>query len=210
MSTREDNRTASHAPEQGAFSSHAQNQVNALIAQMQTTTNPEEMALLAEQLKLLSQQPASDEHTFDDSVLPDWAVHSEEDQEELDSFFNSPEDRGKAETAFAIPRGESDAEGPEAARADNREPAVPVPASESETAQAELEDADDVASQVPADGDAREPAPEPANGGEDADLTLRREDFATFRCIYESQDGQLALYEDADGHLTAVNTNRFA
>ncbi len=33
---------------------------------------------------------------------------------------------------------------------------------------------------------------------------------ATFRSIYTSRDGRLAVFEDARGHLTSVRTARFA
>jgi len=33
---------------------------------------------------------------------------------------------------------------------------------------------------------------------------------ATFKLIYESRDGKLCLFEDAEGHLTAVNSKRLA
>ena len=33
---------------------------------------------------------------------------------------------------------------------------------------------------------------------------------ATFRLIYESRDGKLCLFEDADGHLTSVRSLRLA
>lgn len=34
--------------------------------------------------------------------------------------------------------------------------------------------------------------------------------FAQFRNIYSSRDGSLAVYEDKDGHLTAVDTSKLA
>ncbi len=156
--------------------------------------------------------------TFDESELPDWAIH-EDDQEGLNAFFNEPADRGEAETAFAIPRGEAGAPvpepspEPEAATAPSPEPepaavaeptpeATPVPAPEPEP------------EPEPEAMPEQEPASEPADPDEEPEAAHnaaapRRADFAKFRCIYESQDGQLALYEDEDGHLTAVNTNRF-
>ncbi|MBP3866219.1 MAG: hypothetical protein J6D25_00205 [Eggerthellaceae bacterium] len=33
---------------------------------------------------------------------------------------------------------------------------------------------------------------------------------ARFSLIYESRDGRLCVFEDADGHLTSVNSRRFA
>jgi hypothetical protein len=37
-----------------------------------------------------------------------------------------------------------------------------------------------------------------------------QEDCATFRSIYTSRDGRLAVFEDDCGHLTSVRTARFA
>lgn len=34
--------------------------------------------------------------------------------------------------------------------------------------------------------------------------------LARFSLIYESRDGRLCVFEDADGHLTSVNSRRFA
>lgn len=232
---------------------------------------------------------ADQKSTFDESQLPEWAVHGTESQEELDSFFNSPADRGRAETAFAIPRGESDAADsdrdavsaaaqtladgagassaasyvsahaekfamPSAGASANGQRAhsdeqIPVSAvfagASPEGAEAQSvweaiedaarEDAELVGAEAEgAVGHVQESSGESAAGDEsaasasgdeggdddggfgfgkkenDSDApTPRREDFAKFRCIYESKDGQLALYEDEHGHLTAVNTNRF-
>lgn len=33
---------------------------------------------------------------------------------------------------------------------------------------------------------------------------------ATFTLVYESKDGKLCLFEDADGHLTAVRAAKLA
>lgn len=241
---------------------------------------------------------ADQKSTFDESQLPEWAVHGTESQEELDSFFNSPADRGRAETAFAIPRGESDAADsdrdavsaaaqtvadgagtpsaasfvsahaeefamPSAGASANGQRAhsdeqIPVSAvfagASPEGAEAQSvweaiedaarEDAELIGAEAKsAVGRVQDPSGESAAGDEGADSTAgdesaasavgdeggddgggfgfgkkendsdaptpRREDFAKFRCIYESKDGQLALYEDEHGHLTAVNTNRF-
>lgn len=35
-----------------------------------------------------------------------------------------------------------------------------------------------------------------------------KHEFSRFSCLYESNDGALALYEDADGHITAVDTSK--
>ena len=34
--------------------------------------------------------------------------------------------------------------------------------------------------------------------------------FATFSVLYESQDGRLCLFEDANGHITAVDSSKMA
>ena len=194
--------------------------------------------------------------TFDESELPDWAIH-EDDQEGLNAFFNEPADRGDAETAFAIPRVEAGAPVPLSAPAHARVPelasspdptnveahetadvpapapepaAVPEHSFEPEAATAPSPEPEPAAVAEPTLEAVPEPTPEPApepqaipeqeSASDSAapeeepeashDVAApRRADFAKFRCIYESQDGQLALYEDEDGHLTAVNTNRF-
>ena len=46
-----------------------------------------------------------------------------------------------------------------------------------------------------------EPGPDPAN---------RFAKFANFRAVYESADGKLCVFEDAEGHLVAVNAARLA
>ena len=35
-------------------------------------------------------------------------------------------------------------------------------------------------------------------------------DLALFKLLYESRDGRLCLFEDKDGHLTAVRADRLA
>lgn len=251
---------ASHVPQEGTFSTHTQAQIDALLQRMHDTSDPDELVELAQRLQLLAQQPANETSTFDKSELPDWAVH-DHDQEGLDAFFNKPADRGHAETAFAIPRGNPDvqesgarsvsyavenyaeavgektqvdatvrealgqtdqpvsapkhaAPAPEAEPEPERKPAhaaAPEPKPETESVSApEAEPASAPAVESESEpaldpAPVVEPEPEPAP----EHVAPRREDFARFRCIYESQDGQLALYEDEDGHLTAVNTNRF-
>lgn len=39
---------------------------------------------------------------------------------------------------------------------------------------------------------------------------LTKSDFGRFKNIYNSRDGGLALFEDGDGHITAVDSSRFA
>ena len=125
--------------------------------------------------------------TFDDSLLPEWAIHKQ-DEEVLSTFFGAPADRGAAESAFAIPRGETD----------QRVVSGSAPVVELEPEpEPELAMEPETQSESEFTGE-EQPSPAP-----------RRADFAKFRCIYESHDGQLALYEDEYGHLTAVNTNRF-
>ena len=37
-----------------------------------------------------------------------------------------------------------------------------------------------------------------------------RLEAATFKLVFEGRDGKLALFEDAEGHFTAVRTSRLA
>lgn len=298
MSTQENTPQTIHVPEQGGLSARKQAQIDELLVQMHATTNPDELVVLAERLKLLAQHPADALHTFDESELPEWSIH-EEDQENLDAFFNDPADRGKADAAFTIPRGASDpvevVSGaankdftfggesvldsaleltlePKADSVIEHEVGVDLdlePESEPEPepelelepehalelkadsatgyeAEVDLDlessiDVQDVSEDEPTDASEVSPAEhstavlndkdeaekieikkaagetdEAARVAEEATQDTkvknvsRREDFARFHCIYESKDGQLALYEDEHGHLTAVNTNRFA
>ena len=268
----------------GASSDAKQEQLGELVAQMQGMLDADTMSALADRLKALAQQPADELHSFDESELPDWAVH-EEDQAEISAFFNLPAERGRSEGAFSIPRGSAEdaptsaapvaqagqlsaveieyaslvtdpGAGSDASVADSLAgspslaagPEVEQDPSEGRAPAEQAADdapADRAADDAPAEQAAGDALDEPAvgdapaeheqavgdvpaaatEGGEQAavlpglqfdksdksehDLP-RREDFARFRCIYESRDGQLALYEDADGHLTAVNTNHFA
>lgn len=50
-----------------------------------------------------------------------------------------------------------------------------------------------------ADDQAKRTAPEPS------DFTPAR-----FALVYESKDGRLCIFEDADGHLTAVRASKLA
>ena len=37
-----------------------------------------------------------------------------------------------------------------------------------------------------------------------------RREFATFREFYRSRDGRIIVFEDAEGHLTSVDSSRLA
>lgn len=217
MSTQENTPQTMHVPEQGGLSARKQAQIDELLVQMHATTNPDELVALAERLKLLAQQPADELHTFDESELPEWSIH-EEDQENLNAFFNEPADRGGADAAFTIPRGASDPT-EIISGATNKEftlDAEPAPepkpdsAAKHEVAEHNIEthknngEVDKIESKEVAS------MTEEESQDHEAREVSRREDFARFHCIYESKDGQLALYEDEQGHLTAVNANRFA
>jgi hypothetical protein len=56
--------------------------------------------------------------------------------------------------------------------------------------------------------DAREA--EVRNGAGAPAAQAERRAVATFRSIYTSRDGRLAVFEDERGHLTSVRTARFA
>ncbi len=157
------------------------------------------------------------QQTFDDSLLPEWAIHKK-GEEELSIFFEEPSDRGEAEFAFAIPRGEVGQKVVSGSTSvvESEPELAPDPVTEPETTtepepQCELESEAEPVSEVEPTA-VPEPDPETTEkaGEEQPSPAPRRADFAKFRCIYESHDGQLALYEDEYGHLTAVNTNRFA
>ena len=309
-----------HVPEEGALSTYAQAQIDELLVKMHETSDPDELVAMAERLKALAQQPASGQSTFTEDELPEWAIHGEEDQEGLAAFFNAPADRGRAESAFSIPRGQagvvpesgssivvptepaepamedasssaaddeesvaednaSNVSAPAHAAAAEVEPETeselePEPEAEPEAEpelESELESESDsepapqpevvesgfeseLAGEVESDPQpeteheaepkhepelevvpepetqtASEPelGPQPASEPQSTPVTeaapaadvkpqpeaasdSQGDDFATFHCVYMSADGQLALYEDETGHLTAVNTNRFA
>ena len=61
MGVFDDKPRASHAADEGAFSTHVQSKIDELLAQMQASTDADEMVVLAERLKLLAQQPSDDE-----------------------------------------------------------------------------------------------------------------------------------------------------
>ncbi|MBQ9021735.1 MAG: hypothetical protein IJ113_06950 [Eggerthellaceae bacterium] len=166
------------------------------------------------------------QQTFDDSLLPEWAIHSD-DQDQVNAFFGEPIDRGDAEKAFTIPRGETGKIPVVKLEPANDVTNEPVQESVKKAADATVEGAVGVvheaevgeAAEVVAEATVEEAAEVVAEATveEAAEVVAEekqaprptRADFAKFRCIYESQDGQLALYEDEEGHLTAVNTNRF-
>lgn len=226
MSAQKSESQINHAPEQGVLSTSKQAQVDDLLVQMHSTTNPDELVVLAERLKLLAQQPADELHTFDESELPEWSIH-EEDQENLNAFFNEPADRGSADAAFTIPRGISGS--PEVVLAVHSEKESEETIEETDEGEAEEEvgeveeqereqnwgqeqgkDIKQEEEQKQAQEEEQEQQQAQDQAQEkDSREAPRREDFARFHCIYESKDGQLALYEDEHGHLTAVNTNRF-
>lgn len=41
-------------------------------------------------------------------------------------------------------------------------------------------------------------------------MEVDEQPLARFSLIYESEDGKLCLFQDADGHLTAVRASRLA
>ena len=62
------------------------------------------------------------------------------------------------------------------------------------------------AGQVPDEQRAREQGEHRAHGRSEHE----RLEAATFKLLFEGRDGKLALFEDADGHFTAVRTSRLA
>lgn len=45
---------------------------------------------------------------------------------------------------------------------------------------------------------------------EDRNHGKRKRDMATFKLLCQGRDGRLCLFEDADGHFTAVRSDRLA
>lgn len=68
---------------------------------------------------------------------------------------------------------------------------------------------DDKAHTKHARGSAEEGAPADAHAsGFDRDRL--KQEVATFKLLCQGRDGKLCLFEDADGHYTAVRTDRLA
>ena len=49
-----------------------------------------------------------------------------------------------------------------------------------------------------------------AGSTHDADESSEKAQVATFKMLCQSSDGKLCLFEDAQGHFTAVRTDRLA